>query len=328
VYRIFRNTNPFAVLLLFVFAFLLFVLPTTAPLVKKLEIVHNSVLYSYVLEFFNWLFGSNKGALIFLSLCLTLFQALYLNYLSVRNKLFHQTGYLPALLFVFLSAISSSFRAFTATQLAVCFLLPAMNLIFSIGSSQSPRKHLFNIGFLFSLIALIIQPAYMFFVLMYLCIAFLRPIYLVEWVVLLLGFLTPIYFFTTILYLFDFTSWIELIGKLQLLPFKDFHLPVQNLIYSVFFVVLLITGIYLLQSQLTLLTIYVRRCWAIIFGMLVFSSIVALFMHQDQSGNWLLVVPASTLLISNIFTSDKRKQFVTFAFYFVFATLIIFRYFL
>ncbi|NBX28311.1 MAG: hypothetical protein EBR55_08750 [Chitinophagia bacterium] len=259
---------------------------------------------------------------------MTLFQALYLNYLSVRNKLFHQTGYLPALLFVFLSAISSSFRAFTATQLAVCFLLPAMNLIFSIGSSQSPRKHLFNIGFLFSLIALIIQPAYMFFVLMYLCIAFLRPIYLVEWVVLLLGFLTPIYFFTTILYLFDFTSWIELIGKLQLLPFKDFHLPVQNLIYSVFFVVLLITGIYLLQSQLTLLTIYVRRCWAIIFGMLVFSSIVALFMHQDQSGNWLLVVPASTLLISNIFTSDKRKQFVTFAFYFVFATLIIFRYFL
>jgi hypothetical protein len=327
VYRLFRNTNPFAVLLLFVFAFLLFVLPSTALEVKT-EMVHHSVMYSYVLEFFNWLFGSNKGAFVFLSLCLTLFQALYLNYLSVRNKLFHQTGYLPALLFVFLSAISSSFRTFTATQLAVCFLLPAMNLIFSIGSSQSPRKHLFNIGFLFSLIALIIQPAYMFFVLMYLCIAFLRPIYLVEWVVLLLGFLTPIYFFTTILYLFDFTSWIDLIGKLQLLPLKDFHLPVPNLIYSVFFVVLLITGIYLLQSQLTLLTIYVRRCWAIIFGMLVFSSIVALFMHQDQSGNWLLVVPASTLLISNIFTSDKRKQFVTFAFYFVFATLIIFRYFL
>ena len=235
---------------------------------------------------------------------------------------------MPALLFVFLSALFSSFRIFTATQLEVCFLLPAMNLIFSICSSQSPRKHLFNIGFLFSLIALIIQPAYLFFVLMYLCVAFLRPIYLVEWVVLLLGFLTPIYFFVTILYLFDFANWMELITQLNMVHLQDLHLPIAGLAYLLFFIVLLITGIYLLQSQLTLLTIYVRRCWAIIFGMLIFSSIVALFMHQDQIGNWLLVVPASTLLISNIFTSEKRKQFVTFAFYLVFATLIIFRFFL
>jgi len=327
VYRLFRNTNPFAVLLILVFAFLLFALPSNAPQIKP-EIVHNSVLYTYILKFLNWFLGDSKGALTFLSLCLTLFQALYLNYLSVRNKLFHQTGYLPALLFVFLSALSSTFRVFTPTQLAVCFLLPAMNLIFSIGSSHSPRKHLFNIGFLFSLIALIIQPAYLFFILMYLCIAFLRPIYLVEWVVLLLGFLTPMYFFTALLYLFDFTNWNILINMLQMVQLNELHLPTANLIYLGFFIVLLITGIYLLQSQLTLLTIYVRRCWAIIFGMLVFSSVVALFMHQDQSGNWLLVVPASTLLISNIFTSEKRKQFVTFAFYFVFAALIIFRFFL
>lgn len=327
MYSLFRNTNPFAVLLILVFAFLLFALPSNAPQPKP-EIIQNAVLFDYVLDFLNWFLSSNKFALTFFSFCLTLFQALYLNYLSVRNKLFHQTGYMPALLFVFLSALFSSFRIFTATQLAVCFLLPAMNLIFSIGASQSPRKHLFNIGFLFSLIALIIQPAYLFFVLMYLCVAFLRPIYLVEWVVLLLGFLTPIYFFVTILYLFDFANWMELISQLNMVHLQDLHLPIAGLAYLLFFIVLLITGIYLLQSQLTLLTIYVRRCWAIIFGMLIFSSIVALFMHQDQTGNWLLVVPASTLLISNIFTSEKRKQFVTFAFYLVFATLIIFRFFL
>jgi hypothetical protein len=120
----------------------------------------------------------------------------------------------------------------------------------------------------------------------------------------------------------------ELITQLNMVHLQDLHLPIASLAYLLFFIVLLITGIYLLQSQLTLLTIYVRRCWAIIFGMLIFSSIVAFFMHQDQTGNWLLVVPASTLLISNIFTSEKRKQFVTFAFYLVFATLIIFRFFL
>jgi hypothetical protein len=327
VFSLFRNNNPFAVLLLLAFAFLLFAMPTH---VIKLEpaIVHNTVLFNYILDFANWFFGSNRSLYIFLSFCLTIFQALYLNYLAVKNKLFNQTGYLPALLFVFLATLFSSFRGFTATQLALCFLLPAMNLIFSIGSSQSPRKHLFNIGFLFSLIALIIQPAYLLFVLMYLCIAFLRPIYLVEWVVLLLGFLTPIYFFVTILYLFDFANWMELITKLNLVHFQELHLPIVSLVYLIFFIVLLITGIYLLQSQLTLLTIYVRRCWAIVFGMLVFTALVALFMQQEQSGNWLLVVPASALLISNIFTSDKRKQFVTFAFYLVFATLITFRFFL
>lgn len=327
MFSLFRNNNPFAVLLLLVFAFLLFALPTY---VIKLEptIVHNSILFNYILDFANWFLGSNRSVYIFLSFCLTIFQALYLNYLAVKNKLFNQTGYLPALLFVFLATLFSSFREFTATQLALCFLLPAMNLIFSIGSSQSPRKHLFNIGFLFSLIALLIQPAYLFFVLMYLCIAFLRPVYLVEWVVLLLGFLTPIYFFVTILYLFDFTHWLALIGNIHLVHLKDLHIQVASLIYLGFFVLLLLTGIYLLQAQLTLLTIYVRRCWAIVFGMLVFSAVVALFMQQEQSGNWLLVVPASALLISNIFTSDKRKQFVTFAFYLVFATLIIFRFFL
>src|SRR5690606_30655633 len=142
---------------------------------------------------------------------ITFGQALYLNNIVIRQKIFAKPTYSIAFLFILLSSLSPWLSYFNPVLLVNCFLLAALGIMLRLNQTAHPRKNLFNIGFLLSLAALVHFPAVLFGLLMLLALLMLRSFNPGEWIVGLLGFVTPMYFVVSILFLFDrlymLTDW-------------------------------------------------------------------------------------------------------------------------
>lgn len=319
--QLFRNNNPFTVIILFIFAILVklkALLHAQAPVTLPGHFVYN-----YILKLLGHVVFGNAFAYTLLAIMLLFAQALYINRISVRHKIFHKPTYIPAFAYLLVTSIYPPFNFFSNTLLINWFVLGGLDIILGLAQSHHPRKHIFNAAFLFSTAMVFQFSAIGYFMLFIIAFLMLRPFNFGEWSVAIMGYTTPIYFFICMLFLVDrlylLHSWVHI----------GFSLPVH--LHSVAYLVwalipvflLFVAGVYGMQLQLPRTSIYVRRNWIVITAYLFISIAIAICTDVFVVGMWLIIMPALGLFISHAFSLEKSKGFSNFMFYFSILLIII-----
>jgi len=320
VLQLFRNYNPFTVLILVIAAFLMKLQALLHPVAPVALPDH--IVFASMLRVMNVVFFGNAFVYTLLSVFLLIGQALYINYITVRHKMFAKTTYVPAFTYLLLTSLNPSFNYFSEPLLINWLTLIAVNIMLTLSQTSQPRKQIFNAGFAICIPALLQFPAVGFLVLFLMALVFLRSFNAGEWVVGLMGYITPVYFFAGILFLADNLPVLKKIFRLGFaIPGKIAH-PVYMVAAIGGLLLLLIIGSISIQQQMAKMTIYIRRAWGLIFTFLLVSFAVAFIAVSSVRAEWLIVMPALSLIISQSFYFEKSKRFSSFTFYFSLLLLI------
>lgn len=315
--HLFRNNSPYTVILLFLFALLIKLQALLHP-VAPVALPHHA-LYGLVLRLCNNLLQGSAFGYTFLALLILFGEAIYLNSIVVRHRLFHKATYLPAFVYLALSSVTPQFSYFTPFLLANFCVLGALDISLHFAQTTQPRKQMFNAGFLLALASLLHFPAVAYFPFFVFALLMLRPFNIGEWVVALLGYLTPYYFFAGILFLADRFALLRRWPELSLaLPARS-HFPAVLVSAVAGAALLLAAGLLALHGQMTKTTIYVRRSWSVVVALFIASLIAAVLSQHYKESCWLLVVPGLALVASATLHLEKRKRLSNFAFLLILA---------
>ena len=318
--HLFRNYTPFTVLILIITAFLMKLQALSTPVAPVALPDH--IVFATILDFLNPVMRGSALAYTWLTVVLLLTQALYLNHLTVRHRMFARNTYFPAFSYLLLTSINPAFNYFSEPVLINWLVLIALNIMLTFNQTSHPRKQIFNAGFMICLPALFQFPALGFILLFFLALLLLRSVNGGEWAVGAMGILTPVYFFACILFLADS---LEAIVRLPEFGFA-FPTRVDHPVY--FFgtlsglVLLLAIGSVSIQQQFARITIYIRRSWYLIYIYLFISLGVAVIALSALNAEWLVAIPPLSFIIAQAFTLEKSKRFSNFTFYFSLVLLI------
>lgn len=315
--HLFRNNSPYTVILLFLFA-LLIKLPALLHPVAPVALPHHAT-YGLVLRMCDSVLQGNAFGYTFLALAILFGEAIYLNTIVVRHRLFNKATYLPAFLYLALSSVSTQFSFFSPFLLVNACVLGALDISLHFAHTLQPRKQMFNAGFLLSLASLLHFPAVAYFPFFIFAMLMLRPFNIGEWVVAMLGYLTPYYFFAGILFLADRFPLLQRWPELSLtLPARS-SFPAAMVAAITGAGLLLAAGLLALHGQMSKATIYVRRSWSVVVALLITSLIAAVLSQHYRQSCWLLLVPGFALVASATLHLEKRKRLSNFAFLLILA---------
>jgi hypothetical protein len=279
------------------------------------------VLFAALLGVLNYAFQS-AFAYTLLTVVVLISQALFINHITVKHKLFARNTYLPAFAYLLITSLNPAFNYFSEPLIINWLVLISLNIMMSLSQTSQPRKQIFNAGFAVCLPALFQFPAVGFILLFFLSLVFLRSFNIGEWTVGLMGYLTPIYFFAGILFLADKLHVFRHIVQIGFAFPKHLYHPVYMVGTVAGLSILLLIGSVGLQQQLNSLTIYIRRAWGLVYTYLFISVVVTFVAVSMVNAEWLIIMPALSILIAHAFSFEKNKWFSNFTFYFSLLLLI------
>lgn len=319
--RLFRNNSPFTVLILFLFSLVVKIQALLHPQAPEMKPGH--FLFNYILKALNFLFQGNAFIYTFIGISLVFLQALYIKSIATRHKLYPRYTYIPSFVYILVTSLYSPFNYFDETLLVVWLVLGAVDNMFSFTQTTQPRKLIYNAAFLLSAATLFHFSLHIYFLLLLVAMVQFRSFNLGEWSVAMMGYITPIYFSASILFLFDkfylFRAWPQLGFSLSGMAFT----PGQLIFTLTGLVILVGSGVFAMRQTVPLSNIYVRRDWTVISFYLMISVLAALPADAAVKSDWLIVVPALSIIISHAFLLEKNKRFSNFIFYFSLAYLAI-----
>lgn len=316
MHHLFRNSNPFVVIILFIAA-LTMKMPALLHPVMPVPAV-NHVIFLLLLRYLHL----SAFAYTLLSIVMVFLQAIYINFIAEKHKLFHKAGYYPAFMYILLTSLYPAFNYFSEPLFINWLVLIAFDIMLSFPKTLHPGKQLFNAGFAICLPALVQFPAVGFFLLLLIAILLLRSYRNSEMIVALLGYLTPVYFFAGLLYLTDSLGVLKNMAELGF----DVHQISSSRIYlagtitgAAFF---LLVGLVAFQQLNSRMTIYIQRSWWMIISYLAVAVLVTLFAVSSVHAEWVLVLPPLSLISAQAFYMENPKRLSIFMFYFSLALLI------
>lgn len=316
MHNLFRNHNPFTVIALFIVAMLMKWQALSQAVIP--ETLSNHLLFGSLLK----LLPLSAFAFTLLGILMVVLQALYLNFIAIKHKLFNQATYYPAFMYVLLTSLYPAFNFFSEPLLINWFVIMAIDVMLGFPKTLHPNKQIFNAGFLICIPLLIQFPTIGFFLLLLLAWLLLRSFRSAELVVLLSGYLLPVYFFVCVLYLIDQTGILKNIVEVGF----DFHPLSSRKIYLAGTItgagILLLTGFFAFQQLNSRMLIYVRRSWVLMFIYLAISVGVTMIAISAIHAEWVLVLPPLSLIASLPFFMENKRRLSTFMFYFSLAVLI------
>ncbi len=318
--HIVRNNSPFTVLILFIFTLIIKLQALLHPVAPVL--LPDAPAYDLLVYVFGKLIGQSAFGYTLIASLLLFGQALYLNGITVKHRLFLKNTYFPAFYYLLFTSVFPAFSQFNNFLFVNWFLLIGLDILLSFTQPLHPRKFVFNAGFVVTLAALFQFSAVIYLLLVFAALLLMRPFSLAEWVVAVLGAGVVMYFFGGVLFLADmlplFRKWFQMPLDLpDHIEHKKFYVGLGSGL-----VILIMAGLYAMQTQLAKSTIYIRRVFAIVIFYLVVSVPVALFAPLGRSGSLLVAVPALVLMVVQPLYLEKRKWFSNFIFYFSLVLLV------
>lgn len=303
VFGIFKNHNPFAVIALFILTIitrLAFVSNAGMPLVSEGQYFWQWLTDTYRMDsdFFNYV-------MFFVLICNVFGQALLLNWISTKHSLFPRYSYLPAYMFVVLSALLKEWNIWSVYIILNWLLLILLNSILKLYLAREAKTLAFNVGFVSACTAILLMPASVVVLLALAGLAILRPFKLAEWVSLLVGFLLPYYFFISICYLTDalyLTRYIfrfdfELVRSISAGEMAAAGMLLATVLFSLYY-----TGYYINR-----MVVETKKYWSVIL-IAAFTGLgmTITTMHSSYAGA-VLLIPAIALFGSFTYFEQYRK---------------------
>jgi len=320
VLNIFRNFSPYSVIILFLFAIgfkLQAILHPALPYIDP-----DQVAWKGIMQVLRAILGNSAFACTFFALVNSFGQALYLNKIAATHHLFHKATYLPAITFLLISSLYPTWNYLSAPLICNWLGLLILSNTLQLYATAVPRKKLFNIGCLIALATFLHFPYVLAIPMLMLALSILRPFKIAEWVIAILGIITPVYFLAGILFLTDSLYILKQMPALSIaLPGQLDH-PAIVLSIITIFVTLLVMGIYYLQTFMSRMLMQPRKLWWVIVLSAALTTIAGVITVGREYNQWLIALPAISLIISNGWLKEKFRWISNGLFYLTIATLV------
>lgn len=309
-----RNNSPYTAILLFIFtlctqlqALMHAVLPEAVPA---------QLLYGWILHALSFVLGTSAFAYTFLAVILIYIQALLLNTIAAKHRLFAQPTYLPAFAYVAIASLHPALGQLGSMLIVNFFILFALHQLLMLKQSNNANKHIFNVGFAIMLAGLIQFSALLLILFLMFSLLILRPFSFREWMIMIVGLVMPLYMLLVLLFCTD------KLPLMHLWPDLGISLPSQlkpaRYYLGVFSGMIIWGGISLYNMQMNLpkMPIYLRRCWIAFTVLLFVSLITAIFADNVIKSVWMICLPALSLMMAHAFLNEKSRKMNAISFYF------------
>ncbi len=300
-------------------------------------------LSAYVYSILNLLFGRSHLSIQIMGFIVFCFQIFYINYLALKHKMYNENNYLPALFYGILGLTIFNMTTLSPVMMGLTFILFSLNgLLTQIESRNKTDANLINIGIFTGLALLFYMPFVWMLIVHIIILLFFTNTLGRRYLLMIYGVLVPVsiiwliyiwqgetYAFysnyilsifngnsanliaiNTLLILFGITMVLYLISSFKILNDLGFNIFQVRIQKTMFFVSLVMLGIWLVYSNQSGEEMIMFLPWISFFLSHFFLSI----RHRLKRELSFLVYLISILILYfgftfNIFSLDRLIKF-------------------
>ncbi|MEY4456552.1 MAG: DUF6427 family protein [Sediminibacterium sp.] len=244
--------------------------------------------------------------LIFLFQLLIISQALRLNVLLSQLKMFQQISYLPAFVYVLLTATFSYWDVISSGLVANSLVIWILLKLLKLYDQNKPQTIEFNIGLIVGVSILLYEPIAILIPVVLFALTIIRPFKLTEWLVLIMGIVLPFYLLFAFVFLTESSP-----NFTQYFPKLDWKNPLVqpewNIISGLIVIgIQLVIGIFYWQQQQNRFIIQVRKYWGVLLLVLLLTFFQPIIFSVQALYASAIVITPMACFISFAYSTPKR----------------------
>ncbi len=292
--QIFRSSNPINILWLVVLLFLMRI-----GVVQHLPEIPNASFTGLFSRLLVAVPAHNftAGNTVFYAGIIVLLQALWFNYIINNHNLLGKPSFLPALLYVTVAGLFTSFLTLSEPLICNFLVIWMLQKLLDFYKAEEATSTAYDLGLIVGIGTLIYFPFIAIFLVIWIGLLIFRSFNWHEWMSGLMGFLTVLFFLSVYYYC---TNQIQ--GFQTLALSFDAQIPViaadrpYHYLVLVPLVLILILSLFRLQNNFLKSMVMVRKTFQSLFFILLIVA-AASFIKTDFSFNHFLLglVPIATL---------------------------------
>ena len=272
-------------------------------------------------------FALSPIANIFLAGVLVYLQALWFNRLVNSFNLLGRPSFLPALMYIVLTALFAPFLTLSAPLICNFLIIGMLYRLFGTYKSPDAKSLAFDLGMVVALGTLIYMPFIFMFLIIWAGLIVFRPFNWREWVAAIMGFITVFFFLAVIYYLNDKLPLFVKIWEPLSSGFPA-HIKVSTYNYLVLVPVALILLLCFLKVSQIFFRSYVqtRKSFQLLMVLTVVSGLSFYVKQQFHLEHFLLCAIPLAVFFSYYFLQATTRWFYESLFFLLVASIIYFQF--
>ena len=304
--RLFDSSNPLSVFFLLCYT-ALFRLGIFFGLATTETSLDFSLISSLTEAVVNLIPFSKKWVWFLTSTIFIFINALLINHILKKHKVFPKSTNLPGVLFVLFCSIIPEFIAITPAFFTIPFCVFLIDKLFAAHKEKQAFSLTFDAGFLISIAALIFKPFIALIFVAIIALVILRPFIWREWIILFIGFITPLFLFGTGYFLFgDFWEFWNWLVKFSSQP-KVFPFSFTTYFWAISSGLLSIFAFLKMSMMYNSSLIHFRRFVGVIIILLLVLLIIEVAFPGFQISNLVMFAFPVSIIFTSIFSEAKRE---------------------
>lgn len=304
--RIFKNYNPYIVLLLLLGTIVLKFHYLVYP--SSVIVLEHQGIWDFLTSQLQWQ-GNFPVFFTLIAILNLVGQSLFLNKIVLQAQLFPFKSYLPALSFLMISNLIPDWNYLSIYLLSNWFVLGLLNSIVKLGYVEDARLLIINSGLMVGLATLMVASNVFLLLILITSMLLLRTFKLSEWLLLLMGLLLPYYFTLSVLYLTDelhlFSQLFALdlmeMPELKTYEWRSIWLPIG------FITVFSLLGLWVLHTKSAKMLIQVKKLWMLIISSVLIITLGGFFNVSDGFYAWITALLPLSIIFTMVWYADYKK---------------------
>ena len=252
----------------------------------------------------------SPGLNVFFASLLALGQALLINYLVNFYNLLSKPTFLPALLYVTLSALFTPFMVLSAPLICNFLTIWMLFKLFSIYKSDDAKSTTYDLGIIVAIGTLIYLPFIYLFLAIWIALAIFKPFNWREWISGVLGYITVFFFLAVFYYLNNrlgnfYRIWAPLGSKFP----NTININYLNYLVLIPVVLLLVLYFYKLQQNYLKSYVQVRKSFQLLFFIFLIAGFSFYVKTEFNLNHFLLCAVPAAVFFSYYFVNAGIKWF-------------------
>ncbi len=233
-------------------------------------------------------------------------QAIRLNVLMSRLKMFQQVSYLPGFTYIILTALFPYWDVISSGLVANSLVMWILVKLLRLYDQNQPKSLEFNIGLILGVSILLYEPIAILIPVVLFALTIIRPFKLTEWLVLLMGVTLPFYFIFTYVFLTsgpqEFRHFLPRLDWKNPLVRPDITVILSLIVISI----QLFVGLYFWQDQQSRFIIQVRKYWGVLLLVLILTLFQPIIFSAQALYASAIVLTPLACFISFAYSVPKR----------------------
>lgn len=291
------------------------------PVIAK----QDSYLYKICIESLNIAFKGNKMLFAVLAFLLLYIQALLLNEVVNKNKLYPKPNHLTAMCYLLLTSLFSYWYVLSSLMIVSTFLILIIARLCKLQHVQEANKTFYNIGLMLGLSMLIYFPSIVFLLLIFIGLSITRAFRLSEWIIVILGVFTPIYLFWSAIFLLRYNT--KLLNPILGVSLPKIQFNLYDWMALAIILITVFIGFVFIQNNMRKLLVQSRKSWTIFFLFLFFALMLPFLNRHSGMGFYFLTIIPLSVIAASSFHFPGRRWFPIFSHWSLFILAIIMGYY-